>query len=349
MLMAYRTYAALDSRFTRLGRFQPAEKALELWWSGSGIRFSCAASSLEVDIESHSHQQKPWMAVFADDAPVARFPLLPGLHRYPILTGMDPDFPHEISLLRDTQPTFDEEGPVILQTLITDGKLQPSATRAQLIEFVGDSLTVGEGTVGPHAASEWRMAWMSQAYAYPAMVADALHADRRTIALSGWGVWRSWDNDAAHRIGNIYDRLCAPTPGGDIPCPDTLPQAAAVVINLGTNDSNAILSAENQQDASYEITDCAVELMNQIRHRNPDASIVWAYGLCGHALEAPLERAVDRLRIAGDLRVSYLSLSDCNGNLGSRQHPSHEAHRIAAEEISAHLRSVLQTTERGNA
>lgn len=329
--MAFRSYTATDPLFQRLGRHDPKEKHVALWWSGSGLRFHAACAELIAEITCTPGEHVPWMGVLLDGAIIARFPLMSGTHRYPLLEGMDPAFPHEISLMRDTQPTFDEAQPPRLEALICDGKLTAPQERSCLIEFLGDSLTVGEGTVGPHSAMEWRMSYLSHMHAFSSLVSESMHADKRLIALSGWGVWRGWDGDATHRIGLIYDALCAPTPGGEMTCPN-LPGAAFVVINLGTNDSNAIKSVEDLQAALQEIQDCAISLMEKVRSRNPEADIIWAYGLCGHDLEAPLHSAVEKHR-AVDPHVHYLSLSDCNGDVGSRSHPSFDAHRIAAREI----------------
>ena len=74
---------------------------------------------------------------------------------------------------------------------------------------------------------------------------------------------------------------------------------------------------------------------------NPRAAIVWAYGLCGHAVEEILQDAVEDVRARGDLNVHYLSLSDA-GTLGSRMHPSRDAHRQATREIVDELRQLLE-------
>ncbi len=333
-----------DPRFLPLGRHNPGEEKAGLWWSGSGVRVKLACARLEADITASARDHAPWMGVLMDGAPVARFPLLPGTHRYPLLAGLDPAYSHEISIIRDTQPSYDEDGPVYLDAVYTDGEPERPRERPLLIEFIGDSLTVGEGCLGPQSAEEWRLVWISHMPAFPTLVSEGLDAEKRVIALGGWGASRSWDNQPESRIGRIYDRLCAITPGGDVPAPDPARErpADAVVINLGTNDASALNSMDpaDRPAAEKELRARAAKLMAAVRARYPRAFILWAYGLCGAQAEPILRAAVEDRRNAGDDRVRYLCLTPAASN-GSRMHPSREAHEKAAEEIMETLKGAL--------
>ena len=115
--------------FLQLGRHKNNEEACRLWWSGSGVRLRAACTFLTVEAESFCTDHAPWLGVLADGAPVARLPLLPGRRSYPLLAGMDISVPHEITILRDTQPAGDEPLPVILHSLDTDGTLEPAVPK----------------------------------------------------------------------------------------------------------------------------------------------------------------------------------------------------------------------------
>ena len=331
-----------DPRFLPLGRHDPKEERAGLWWSGSGVRALLACQTLEAEITSTARDHAPWIGVLMDGAPVARFPLLPGTRRYPLLAGLDETFSHEVSIIRDTQPSYDEDGPVFLDAVYTDGEPQRPAERPLLIEFIGDSLTVGEGCLGPESAEEWRMVWISHMPAFPTLVSEKLNAEKRVIALGGWGAARSWDNQPESRISRIYNQLCAITPGGGVPADFPERAADAVVINLGTNDASALASMDPRERASaeQELRFRAGELMEMVRARYPKALILWAYGLCGKQVEAILQAAVQDRQEAGDMNVRYLSLTPAASN-GSRMHPSREAHQKAAEEIAEAIKSLL--------
>lgn len=324
--------------FARLGRFSPDEAQCALWWSGSGVVTRVACTRLEVEARAGDDEFIPWLAVTVDGAPVARFPLRPGTHRYALLGRME-GAAHEVAILRDTQPTDGDSGPLVLTAVYADGEPERPAPKRRLVEFIGDSLTVGEGTVGPVSAQEWRMAWISNQFAYPTLVCEALDAEKRVVALGGWGAYLSYDANEAHAIGKIYDRLCAIVPGGDVPNAFGAQRPAdAVVINLGTNDDSGLSGLEGAKReaglAAFE--ERALDLLRQVRAAHPGARVLWAYGLCGNALEAPLRRAVERFCAAGD-RAEYLPLEDCDGSVGSRSHPSREAHVRAARRIAAAL------------
>lgn len=337
-------YDPKSPAFCRLGRFDPSEAACELWWSGAGIRTNLACTRLEAEVETPEGPHMPWLAAVVDGAPVARFALMPGRHRYAVLSGMDGATVHEVELLRDTQPTDQDAGPVKLLGLHTDGAPALPRPRARLIEFIGDSLTVGEGTVGAEDEQEWIMAWISNIHAFPERVARRLDADKRVVALGGWGAYRAWDGDGEHRIGRVYDRLCGVMPAGQAPFDFAAQRHAdAVVINLGTNDASGIdkLPGDARAGELERLTDSAEALLAQVRAAQPEAWILWTYGLCKSVLRAPLEAAVARRQAAGDGRVRYVPLTDSAGDVGSRSHPSRRAHARAAAEIAAALEEVL--------
>ena len=328
----------------RLGRFDPNEKTCELWWSGSGVRTRFDGRRLELEATACDDEHTAFVLVTVDGAPVTRFALRPGTHRYDLLGGMEAGVAHEIDILRDTQPVDSNATRVVFDALWADGTLSAPAPRPRLIEFIGDSLTVGEGTVGPRDAMEWRMLWISNQFAFPALVSEALNADRRVVALGGWGAYLSYDANPEHAIGRIYGKLCGIVPAANIDYDFAAQRRAdAVVINLGTNDGGAIgdMEGPEREAALAALEESAVRLLTDARAHNPDAPILWAYGMCGDGMATPLQRAVDRRVAAGDVNVRYLALDDCDGDVGSRMHPSRSAHIRAAEQIAGALEKML--------
>ena len=337
-------YDSRGTAFLRMGRSDPRESACELWWSGSGIRTRIACARLEIEAEAPDGDHLPWLAVTVDGEPVARFALAAGRNRYAIFESMDGAVAHEVAILRDTQPTDRDAGPLVLLAVYSDGEPSAPAPRDLLVEFMGDSLTVGEGAVGPVSAQEWRMAWISNQFAFPTLAAELLNAEKRIVALGGWGAYKSFDGDPTHTIGGIYERLCAVVPGGDVDYDFSAQRPAdAVVINLGTNDASALgkMNPAELPEGIAAFERSAAALMAQVRNHNPDAVIVWAYGLCGGDLEAPIREAVERIRAGGDDRVYYLALEDCGNDHGSRSHPGRASHLRAAAQIAGALKQWM--------
>ncbi|MDO4865505.1 MAG: GDSL-type esterase/lipase family protein [Clostridia bacterium] len=338
-------YDPLGEGFLRLGRCDAGEQVCRLWWSGSGVRTKVCCDRLEAEFfvpEADAHA--PWVAVTLDGAPVARIPLAPGRRRYDLLGRLGAEAAHEVAILRDSQPTDSDSGPLELLAVYTDGVPEAPAPRERLIEFLGDSLTVGEGTLGPVSAQEWRTALISSQFAYPTLVSERMNAEKRVIALGGWGAHVSFDRNYEHTLGHIYDSLCAVVPGGEAAYDfEAQRPADAVVINLGTNDFSGMSKVHTpptgEQLAAF--TGSAEALLDQLRRRNPGAMLLWAYGLCGSSLKGPIRQAVEARRAAGDEKVAFLALTDCGDDHGSRSHPSRRAHRRAALEIAAALEEFL--------
>ena len=188
------------------------------------------------------------------------------------------------------------------------------------------------------------MPYISHMPAYPTLVSEALGAEKRVVALGGWGAYKSWDGKHESRIGAIYERLCAVVPGGDKPYRFAERPADAVIINLGTNDGSALSKTPQGERAKEEeafISD-AEALLRLVRVHQPKAHIFWAYGLCGTAMEQPIRQAVERFCAAGGEKASYLPLPDADGDVGSRSHPSRHAHERAAEVIIQAIRETVK-------
>ena len=218
----------------RLGRYCKEDPVCTLGFSMSGVALRAACTEMEVEIDCAYGAHSPWMGVLVDGAPVGRFPLRQGRHWYPALAGMDAAFPHEIAIVRDSQPVPEDSAQqfIRIENVRITGEVQPSETPSMVIEFAGDSLTSGEGTQGPKNALEWRMAYMSAMNTYAQMVCCELHAEGRWISQSGWGIHAAWDGDETRCIPLIYDQVCATDEAGKQPYDFTHRPADWVVINL---------------------------------------------------------------------------------------------------------------------
>ena len=127
-----------------------------------------------------------------------------------------------------------------------------------------------------------------------------------------------------------------------------------MILNLGTNDDGAMNNppwidpvSGNQyaQRPTPEhlalLEQAAVDTLKKVRRHNPDALLIWAFGMLGEGRMDPLlRRAVARYTAeTGDDRVYYLPLPAATPEtLGSRQHPGAACHREAAEVLTSFLR-----------
>jgi len=329
----------------RLGRYAPQQPGCGLGWAMSGVQLCAACTAVSVEIACEYGDQCPWIGVLADGAPVARFALKRGTHWYQVIAGMDRQHEHEIAVVRDTQPDFGDGGTKVdLLRVSVDGELLPVKEKELVIEFVGDSLTSGEGVIGAVRESEWRMAYISAMNSYAQMTACELDAEARWVSLSGWGVHCSWDGVEACRIPALYHQVCGAEPRSCAEYDFSIHPAGLVVINLGTNDAAPMAALRGKARKAYRQTvyQDAKAFLRQVRSCNPGAHILWAYGMCGRPLEKEIRQAVEELRAEGDERMDYLRLPQCRGDeIGSRQHPGPAYHRRASKLIARYLRSIL--------
>ena len=73
------------------------------------------------------------------------------------------------------------------------GDFLPLPEPAYRLEFVGDSITSGEGAIGAAGEEDWVSPFFSAVNHYAQMTADALGAEWRIVSQSGWGLLSSWD------------------------------------------------------------------------------------------------------------------------------------------------------------
>lgn len=324
-----------------LGRTDEQGGALRLRWAMSGAQVRIRCAQLYVELEAEYEQQAIWAAVLVDGAPVSRFALTPGRRWYAALLGMDADVAHTVSIVRETQPVDAEpRARLLLHALRSDGELLPLPEPGLTVEFIGDSLTSGEGLAGAVGTMEWRTAFLSASRTYAQTLLGILGAQGRWVSMCGWGVTYAWDGNRAHSVPGIYTQLCGPEADGGAPYGFDANPAGLVIVNLGTNDAGAIRSAPEAERPALreEVGRDAAAFLRLIRAKNPGAYILWAYGMCHHELEDELRRAVQTVRDEGDARVGYASLTACaRDELAAREHPGPAAHARAAREIARYL------------
>ena len=238
-----------------LGRFDRpcAEKegALPLFWACSGIELLFTGSALSVLLEADYGAKEPWIAVELNGAPIIRTPVPRGESTLLLFQGMTAKTAKHIRLFKETQPMAQDGDPhhrlCVKGLRWSGGEFLPLPAPKYRLECVGDSLTSGEGLAGAKSEVDWTPIFLSASQAWPKLTADSLGAELRVISQSGWGIRSGWDNNPHHALPDWYAPVCATAAGEkDLIAGSQHPNdfAAwppdAVVINLGTNDGNAM-------------------------------------------------------------------------------------------------------------
>ena len=369
--MALKTYTLDEIEEIKvLGRTTKNRAPLTLFWTASGIECNIKASELWIEIEVDYELYEPWMSIVVNGEYVSRIMLEKGKRWICLFRGMNSEVIKNIKVLKEVQamPT-DERHCLQIHSLRTEGEFLPIEEKPYKIEFIGDSITSGEGSIGAKVEEDWISMWFSTQNNYARMVADALNADYRIISQSGWGVYTSWDNNPKAALPLYYEQVCGVLSGEKNKALGAHEendfkawQPDVVIINLGTNDGGAFNSPEwknlengeihkqrlnedgtyNQEDLMH-FKEAVVNFLQKLRSYNTKAKLLWVYGMLGTPMLEAIKESIERYKVqSGDIGIELLVLPDTTDEtVGARQHPGILAHHLAAQIITKWLRKML--------
>ncbi len=340
---------AEEPRVRILGRTDRSRWPVALDWTGSGAELQFKGSDLWAELEAPAEGPVMWMIVLTDGYPVARFPVEPGIRFYPLVLGMDPEHSRTVTLMKETQCMPDSpEATVLLRTLRMNGEAEELKPRDLKIEFVGDSLTSGEGSLAPRGNDEWIPIWFSACGNYSQVACRELNAERRVLSQSGWGVCWDWEHKPSGNMTDHYEEIAgvlrgpaAEQRGCCQPYDFSAWQPDIVCIRLGTNDCGGMNQKDSfEQDRDTVAAGCA-ELLRKVRKNNPAAKIVWILpGTQSHP-ELPAE-AVEKVKQEGMQNVFTFALPDYGPeDMGAREHPNAAWNRKAGLLLAEYLKTIL--------
>ncbi len=345
-----------------LGRTLVKDGALHVFWSGSGIVFNFQGSFLSFRYQSDYETFEPWISILIDQKWKYRVPTEKGLHDFNVFLNEDPDVVHRVEILKDTQAMpSDQKHMLIINSLSYIGEISSPESYSLKIEFIGDSITSGEGTVGEIGDMEWIPKNFSFVPTYARYTADNLNADYRVISQSGWGIHSSWNNNIYETLPSVYNEICMISETGNVPYNFSEWQPDVVVINLGTNDEGAFhqppfihpetgepFQHRLRKDGSYhpedikDIRKAQIQFLADIRKRYPDTIIIWCYGMIGYPFSEVLQKGVEQYKAEyEDKNAYYLKLPEMTEDtVGSRMHPGPACHKSASEVLTSFIKET---------
>lgn len=352
------------------GRTTPCRAPLTLFWTASGFECNVTGSELWVEVEITYDIYEPWFSYTVNGDWVGRQMLQKGRHWIPLFRGMNPENVKNVHFYKDMQAMSDDGNSYVhVHALRHDGSFMPVEEKKLKLEFIGDSITSGEGLFGARQEQDWIPMFFSAVRGYTYQTAEKLGAEYRVFSQSGWGVYNSWDNDRQKAIPKYYKEICSLMPGaenerlgGNAPHDFAGWQPDFVVINLGTNDESSFDQPEwvdertgerhrmrRDPDGTYCAEDIGAfqqavkDFLALVRSCNPGADVIWCSGMLSVAFQRHICEAVYAYaRETGDGRVAYLQLPDVTDeSVGSREHPGVLWHRQAAEVLAGHIAKYL--------
>ena len=354
------------------GRTAPIEKdkPLVLFWAASALELNVKTKNVYILISSNYDYSEPWVSIYINGSVVSRFMVEKGEPKWIcIARNMNIEKENVITIYKDTQamPGDSHHSLFIHEVGLSEGgTFLPPKPHKLKIEFVGDSITSGEGLAGGPDEWEWITQWFVGSSTYAAQAARLLNADFTVVSESGWGICWAWDGNRYNKIPPYYEQICGVYNndyqnafGAQKPY-DFKNGADFVVVNLGTNDNGAFFQPPWQQeeygdkyklnlkeDGSVCETEAKIiissvkDFLKVIRKNNPKAIIIWCWGMCKIKLVPPLiQFGVEEYKYeSGDKKVYTIELDGMEDvekleeEKGSRGHPGFKTHRIAAKKL----------------
>lgn len=363
------TYIPIEEQnINILGRTKK-NNPLPLFWTGSGVEFAVDGTELYFDFETDFEIHEQWIRIEINGYPMLRTSLVKGKSTVCAFYGLVAEEVKRVRLIKEVQPMrTDNSNKLLLCAIRSDGQLHAIEEKKYKLEFIGDSITSGEGMAGSTDMHVFASSIFSTWGHYALETGKKLNADVRILSQSGWGVCSSWDNVPRHTMPMYYEHVCGIVLGeankelGAFEVNDFDEwKPDAVIVNLGTNDGFAFdnkpwidengiaYQQKRNPDGSLEkeSTDrfekAVYDFLVKLRDCNPKSYIMWVYGMIGRTMQTYIENALNKYaEDTKDEKVSFVLLPDLEEEwIGANNHPNQLSHRAAAEVVVKALKEVL--------
>lgn len=326
-----------------LGRMDETLSPVRLDWTGSGFRTILKGSSLYAWMETPCDAPAMWVSVCVNGYVCARFPVEKGKRRYPLVTGMQAENMHDITLLKETQAMpFSPEQSVLVYSLETDGELLAPPEAEMRIEFIGDSLTSAEGAVGPKGNDEWLSMWFTAALGYPNIACRDLGAEMRILSQSGYGLAWDWQADEKRNMADGYDRIVGVMDRED--CRKEYDfnsfKPHFICVRLLNNDATGIPKFADPERKTKELVEKGTAFLLHLREKNPESKIIFVIPRNRSMPEngrAIMEAAGGEKNGIYACSLPEYTQEDC----GARGHPGIASHEETGHQLAAFIRTLL--------
>ena len=346
-----------------LGRTKYTENmdALTLFWGGAALEINVKGREVYAFLSAAYEGMEIWVTVEINGVSVSRFVVDKEKRNYCIARNLNPEKENLITIMRDTQPLNEDSKSVLyIHSILLDDNAEfcPVKKRELTMEFIGDSLTAGEGLAGGADEMDWISLWMRASQTYAVRLAKKMNADWYTMGKSGWGLCWSWDYNRNFRMPPHYEKICSVLPD---PLSKSLGAHESwdfnggkgsdyVIIALGTNDESGMYfnGAQPTQQQKDEIVAEVQDFLTLVRSHNPAAKIIWIWGLLKlHLVPELIQKGVDNYKAqTSDNDIYTLEMESIDEleklpeEKGSRGHPGAKTHDAAAKRIFDFIGSI---------
>lgn len=350
------------------GRTDLTQELIPMFWTGAGVEFITDSSCVELVFEADYAVREHWIRVTMDDATFIRMPLNKGRQRISLYMGMPEGAPKRIRFYKENQSTeLDPSAILLFAGIYCDGELYPIEPRKRKLEVIGDSVSSGEGLMGPSTLIGGLSACFSTENHYVLEMCRRLGADFRIMSQSGWGAAYGWNNMPSLAMPLYYREICSVRGsecfrryGGEKENCFENWKPDVILVHLGNNDAFAMNEpAYTDPDtgktyrmcfgedgkvsgkSAEDITGAVYGFLKLLRECNPNSRLVWIYGMFGTELEEAIRSGVDRFNEEKN-DAEYIRIpSAAPEDYGSNNHPGQPAHLKLGEFLADRLERLF--------
>ncbi len=243
---------------------------------------------------------------------------------------------HTFAIYRQTEI---ERATVGIKEITVKGKILDAPANSDMyIEFVGDSITTAYGNLAKSSDSVTTPSYpkyqdATQGYAY--LTAKNLGADFSLVARQGIGAQIGYQPVNMQTVYPLLRHAKDTSTAYDF-----ARQPDYVVIALGTNDvatyQNATYGGDSSNDETY-LKNGFKNMALLVREKNPNAKIIWAYGMMTSATDTIIPAVIEEL---GGADNNYYCVDLTQNKEGGNGHPYYTAHTVMATELTAYIRTL---------
>lgn len=355
------------------GRTSLNNDLLPLFANGSGVEVNVTGSELWIQLEVGHDFHEPWIYTELNGAFMSRQMLYKGTYELCLFRSMEPSKVKNFRFFRELQAMHEDDYcHIYVKGFKTDGEFLPVADYDYKFEFIGDSITSGEGTYGAKADEDWLAMYMSSSHTYARIISHEMNAEIRNVSQGGFGVFVGWDNDPRSSIPQYYEQISGLNFGTEnnlygahdkYDFSSWVPDA--IIVNLGTNDTSSFrtpafelngVSYKMRNEGTEEniifnaedlkkVTDAIYNFLTMIRKNNPTSHIVWVFGMLGFDLGPHIMSTIEKFKAdTNDNNVAFLELPNTTEETAGAHfgHPGFASHQNAAKVLIEYLRGVVK-------
>ena len=323
----------------RFGRtFLHKSQALDLISAGSGIAFETESKLVKIDLLS-VQASHAYVAIQVNGDEVERFKVR---RQVSTVTLTLDGTPAQVRVVKDTEAIA---GSIRVAGVWADGSISRAPKNGKLIEFIGNSITsaMGADLAIPCDTGQW-FDQHRGSLSYGAQIADSLSADYLLNSVSGYGVYRNWndENVAEPTLPQVYENLYLNQDSTVKYQPKRLPDLISIC--LGTNDLSAGDGTKPRRPFDRQkFVSTFRAFVQKLYERDPEVKIILVMSpMVTGEKEKMLEESLQQIRhsfaerqVIEVFKFSNVRPAGCTG------HPTVKEHQEMATQLLPLVHSLL--------